>query len=156
LPGVAPVLDQLARLNIVQSLATGNTPAVARIKLSALRVGHQLDLKIGSYGTDSPLRPDLVKHAIDRATKHHGAIPGAVIVVGDTPWDMDAACAHGAVAVGIATGAYTEEELASSGARLALPSLGTPQHRQRLYRLLGIGGGLGTTRPGCAATDAGQ
>lgn len=138
LPGVATVLTHLARLDVVQSLATGNTPTVAHIKLNVLRVGHQLDLKIGSYGTDSPYRPDLVKHAINRATEHRGAIPGATIVVGDTPWDIDAARAHGVVAVGIATGAFNEEELDSSGATLTLPALGTPQHRQRLYDLLGI------------------
>jgi phosphoglycolate phosphatase-like HAD superfamily hydrolase len=63
--------------------------------------------------------------AIDEAERATGARvpPSRVIVIGDTPLDVDCAKAHGAVAVGVATGPFTRKELEESGADLALDSL---------------------------------
>lgn len=139
LPGVAITLVHLAGIpNVVQSVATGNTPTVAHRKLHVLGLAHLVDLDVGGYGTDSPHRPDLVKHAIKRATQRHGMAPERVIVVGDTPWDIEAARAHGAIAVGLATGAFSEEEPHEVGAALCLAGLRTGPQRYRLYGTLGI------------------
>jgi len=119
-------------------VAAGNTPTVAHRKLHALGLAHLVDLDVGGYGTDSPHRPELVKHAIKRATQRHGMAPERVIVVGDTPWDIEAARAHGAIAVGLATGAFSEEEPHEVGAALCLAGLRTGPQRYRLYGTLGI------------------
>jgi phosphoglycolate phosphatase-like HAD superfamily hydrolase len=47
----------------------------------------------------------------------------ATVLVGDTPLDVAAALATGARAVGVATGSYTEAELAAAGAHAVLPDL---------------------------------
>jgi phosphoglycolate phosphatase-like HAD superfamily hydrolase len=45
------------------------------------------------------------------------------LVVGDTPLDIDAAHGAEAVAVGVATGHYSERELSEAGADYVLPTL---------------------------------
>ena len=45
------------------------------------------------------------------------------MLIGDTPLDVAAALATGARAVGVATGGYTEADLASAGAHVVLPDL---------------------------------
>ena len=45
------------------------------------------------------------------------------MLVGDTPLDVAAALATGARAVAVATGSFTEAELAASGAHAVLPDL---------------------------------
>ena len=52
--------------------------------------------------------------------------PGEVIVVGDTPLDVDAAKAVGAISLGVASGRYSVEELRRAGADLVLASLEEP------------------------------
>ena len=49
---------------------------------------------------------------------------GAVAYVGDTPPDMAAAVACGAVGIGVATGPFSEAELRAAGASVTLPDLG--------------------------------
>jgi phosphoglycolate phosphatase-like HAD superfamily hydrolase len=48
---------------------------------------------------------------------------GAVVYVGDTPPDMDAARIAGAIAVGVPSGPFTAAELEASGADVVLDSL---------------------------------
>ena len=52
--------------------------------------------------------------------------PSDVIVVGDTPLDVDAAKAVGATSLGVASGAYAVDELRRSGADFVLASLEEP------------------------------
>jgi phosphoglycolate phosphatase-like HAD superfamily hydrolase len=52
--------------------------------------------------------------------------PKQVLVVGDTPKDLDAAHGAGCVAVGVATGHYTREQLDEAGADVVLDSLRDP------------------------------
>jgi phosphoglycolate phosphatase len=48
---------------------------------------------------------------------------GAAVYVGDTPADMAAARAGGAIPVGVSTGSFNESDLAASGAQIVLGSL---------------------------------
>ncbi|MEO7191324.1 MAG: HAD hydrolase-like protein [Vicinamibacterales bacterium] len=52
-----------------------------------------------------------------------GIVTGDVIVIGDTPLDVACARAHGAMALGVATGPYTVEQLTRAGADHAVESL---------------------------------
>jgi phosphoglycolate phosphatase-like HAD superfamily hydrolase len=65
--------------------------------------------------------------AIDKATRlHHLLTPAQVYVVGDTPRDMEATNATGAVSVGVASGHYSTDELASAGGAHVIGSLEDP------------------------------
>ncbi|HXY45946.1 MAG TPA: HAD hydrolase-like protein [Acidimicrobiales bacterium] len=65
--------------------------------------------------------------AIGKATRlHHELAPAEVYIVGDTPHDMEVANAAGAVSVGVASGHYSTEELASAGGTHVIGSLDDP------------------------------
>jgi phosphoglycolate phosphatase len=125
LPGVPATLAALAgRDDVAQSLVTGNLRPVAGFKVDAFGLGRYLDLDIGGYGESSEVRSVLVADAMAGAGRRHGRdFAGSVVVVGDTPHDVDAALAHGARAVGVATGRHGTDELAAAGAHAVLPNL---------------------------------
>jgi phosphoglycolate phosphatase-like HAD superfamily hydrolase len=62
---------------------------------------------------------------VERAEGRYGARldPTRVLVVGDTPLDIAAAHAAGAVAVGVASGHFGIDDLAAAGADHVLASL---------------------------------
>lgn len=129
LPGAAEALAALAqaqsRGEVIQSLLTGNIPELARVKLATLGLTEHLDLAIGAYGDVSETRSDLVHVARRNAEARHGAdFSGrTTVLVGDTPSDIEAALVTGASAVGVASGSFSEPELAQAGAHVVLPDL---------------------------------
>jgi phosphoglycolate phosphatase-like HAD superfamily hydrolase len=54
-----------------------------------------------------------------------GRVPGGreIVIVGDTPADVTCGRGVGARALGVATGAYTLEDLAAAGAHAVFPDL---------------------------------
>lgn len=82
----------------------------------------------GGYGSDSDDRAKLTQAAIDKAEMLHGhdVEPTGVFVVGDTPLDVEAAKAVGAIAVAVASGKFSEDQLRAAGAAHVLPSLAAP------------------------------
>jgi phosphoglycolate phosphatase len=129
LPGAREALAALARHAadglVVQSLLTGNLPALAEVKLSALGLTEHLDLDIGAYGDASQVRADLVPIARRNATARYGAdFSGrATVIIGDTPHDVAAAIATDARSVGVATGEFSTQQLVEAGADVVLPDL---------------------------------
>jgi phosphoglycolate phosphatase len=117
--------DPVADGQIIQSLLTGNIPVMARVKLSALGLTAHLDLNIGAYGDVSRVRADLVPIARrNAAARYGGDFAGrATVLVGDTPSDIEAAAAHGARSVGVASGQFTRQQLADAGADAVLADL---------------------------------
>jgi HAD superfamily hydrolase (TIGR01509 family) len=63
--------------------------------------------------------PDLVKAALDKA----GADSGDAVMLGDTPWDCEAAKRAGVETVALMTGGFAEEELTEAGAAAVFESL---------------------------------
>ncbi|GGP48321.1 HAD family hydrolase [Saccharothrix coeruleofusca] len=124
LPGAAEALAALAaRGDVVQSLVTGNLVEIARYKLAAFGLDTHLDWEIGGYGSVSEHRPALVAEAVRLASAKHGLTPSSVVVIGDTPHDVDAALHHGHVAIGVATGRSSARELREAGAHVVLDDL---------------------------------
>ncbi len=129
LPGVPEVLAALAGPayagRVVQSLLTGNIPALARVKLGALGLIEHLDLSIGAYGDVSEVRGDLVPVARQNAAARYGAdfAGRATVLVGDTPMDVQAAVVNGARCVAVATGSFTADQLGAAGADVVLADL---------------------------------
>jgi phosphoglycolate phosphatase-like HAD superfamily hydrolase len=138
LDGAPEILAALAdHENVVQSLVTGNLPALADIKLAAFDLDRHVDLEIGGYGSLSEHRQDLVEAAMAQASAKHGVTftPSSVVVIGDTPMDVAAGRHHGTVTVGVATGRHTADQLAESGADVVLPNLAdTPAVLDALLR----------------------
>ena len=149
LPGVPEALAALAGAGgagadgadgagrVRQSVLTGNIRPLAEVKLAALGLGDPLDLAIGAYGDMDEVRAELVGVARARASGSGSGLGSAgsgggsgegfggeaTVLVGDTPLDVAAALATGARAVAVATGSFTEAELAASGAHAVLPDL---------------------------------
>jgi phosphoglycolate phosphatase-like HAD superfamily hydrolase len=106
----------------VQTLVTGNIPAVAAAKVAAFDLTWAFDAEVGGYGTDDTVRATLVRRSLERAEAKYGHGFEAV-VVGDTAHDVTAALANGAIAVAVATGSTGPDELAAAGAHHVLTDL---------------------------------
>jgi phosphoglycolate phosphatase len=125
LPGVPEVLAALHdHPGVVQTLVTGNIAAVGVGKVAAFGLDRWLDTAVGGYGDDHAVRSELVGRARERAEAAHGPFADdEVLVIGDTVLDVGAALAAGVVAVGVATGPATAQELATAGAHHVLDDL---------------------------------
>ena len=118
LPGVMTLLDVLEQRNdVTLGLLTGNLVDGARAKLEAVGIDPSRFL-VGAYGTDHELRPELPAIAQRRAREQLGIdVAGAdIIIIGDTPADVECGRAIGARGIGVATGRYSADVLASHGA----------------------------------------
>jgi phosphoglycolate phosphatase-like HAD superfamily hydrolase len=123
LPGVRELLPRLCEEGYLLGLTTGGVETAAHIKLERGHLNRYFHF--GGYGSDSTDRIELTRKALDRASTilRHRLSPDEVLVVGDTPNDIVAAHGAGAVAVGVATGSHTAEQLADAGADFVLGTL---------------------------------
>ena len=114
-PGAPEALQALhGRDGVVQSLLTGNIESNAALKVSAFGLEGWLDFEVGAYGSDPhESRSDLVAVARERAAAKYRE-PTGVVLIGDTPHDVQAAREAGARAVAVATGFGRLEELRAS------------------------------------------
>jgi phosphoglycolate phosphatase len=123
MPGVKDVLDRLSTdESVVQTLVTGNVPAVAHAKVAAFGLAAVFDQEVGGYGTDDSLRASLVRRSLERAEAKYGE-RFAPVVVGDTVNDVEAGLANQALVVGVATGSTGMADLELAGAHIVLPDL---------------------------------
>lgn len=122
LPGAEKVILSLLEAGVQLGLVSGAMEGAARTKLIPANLNRFF--VFGAYGSDSPDRTELTGLAIEKAARLHGElVPGQVYVVGDTPHDMDATNATGAVSVGVASGHYSTDELRAAGGVHVLSSL---------------------------------
>jgi phosphoglycolate phosphatase-like HAD superfamily hydrolase len=124
MPGIRPLLDELQRRDdVALALLTGNFVEGARIKLEHFDLWKYFPC--GAFGGDASSRNDLVPIALSRA-RECGIVNGApsqVLVVGDTPNDVECAMAGGAIPVGVATGGYSAADLRAAGADIVFDDL---------------------------------
>ncbi|WP_435106631.1 HAD family hydrolase [Nocardiopsis synnemataformans] len=126
LPGVERTLEALGHQpNIIQSVLTGNTRGAAEVKLAVFGLDRWLDLDIGAYGDDDVNRSALVGFARQRSEAKLGeAFPASdIILIGDTPRDVEAGHLAGVRVIGVASGASPVQELQSAGADYTIESL---------------------------------
>ena len=124
MPGIRELLEALQRRDdVALALVTGNFMEGARIKLEYFDLWKYFPC--GAFGGDSPNRNDLVPIAMARARDCGIADvrPTEVIVVGDTPNDVECALVAGATPVAVATGGYSVDQLRAAGAEIVFRDL---------------------------------
>jgi phosphoglycolate phosphatase len=123
-PGVRELLNALTqRDDVVLGLGTGNLREGARIKLAHAGIHHHF--LFGGYGCDHELRPEIIRLAAERGAAHLGRPLDAcrVVVIGDTPRDVEAGRAIGAETLAVETGGIPNDELRAAGATWVVPDL---------------------------------
>ena len=135
MPGIRPLLETLQqREDVVLALLTGNFIEGARIKLEYFDLWKYFPC--GAFGGDSANRNDLVPVALTRA-RECGIVngqPSQVLVIGDTPNDVECALVVGATPVGVATGGYSVDDLRAAGAEIVYQDLSENDAFLRLLR----------------------
>ena len=125
LPGVRQLVNEFARIEqLTLGLLTGNYPETGRMKLEAAGLKTSV-FKIGAWGCDGDSRRALTTVAIRAFREQSGSEIDrqSVVIIGDTPHDVDCAKAHGCRALAVATGAFDMAQLRSAGADLVVPDL---------------------------------
>lgn len=117
-PGVREALDRLEAEGWLLGLATGKS------RRGVQRVIDEHDLK-GRFVTiqtadDNPGKPNPAM--LVRAAAECGVDPAAVVMIGDTSYDMMMARSARAAALGVSWGYHSLDELRSSGARMVVDS----------------------------------
>jgi phosphoglycolate phosphatase len=123
-PGVAELVPALARdSRVALGLLTGNIEAGARLKLEHFGLWEYF--QIGAFGSDDRTRDRLGPVAINRAERRFGRrFEGRdVVVVGDSPADVQCARAVGARAIAVCTGRPSRATLEACHPDLLLDSL---------------------------------
>ena len=134
MPGIRELLDVLDfRDEVFLGLLTGNFQAGARIKLEHFDLWRYF--RCGAFGDDAADRNALVPFAVERA-KACG-VPDISLdqtfVIGDTPHDVACARAVGAIAVGVATGGSSVDQLRASGAEIVFRDLSDTETVRRVF-----------------------
>lgn len=138
LPGVRDALRAVReRKHWVSSVLTGNIAATGQVKLAAFGLDALLDLEVGGYGADAMQRAGLVAVAQRRVHAAYEVPTNTpVVLVGDTPRDVEAALTTGCHIVAVASGAHSRAELSAAGATAVLPDLrDTAAFLRRLERI---------------------
>jgi phosphoglycolate phosphatase len=126
LPGAASCLRRLAaEPDIIQSVLTGNIEANARVKLETFGLDRWLDFSVGAFGAEDRVRARLVAIAEHKASQRYEFNPerDETVLIGDTPFDIEAGLDGGARVIGVATGGVAVGDLFEFGADAALEDL---------------------------------
>ena len=123
LPGAAELVHALNQRGYRMALITGSEAPTAQAVLANSVLGRAL--AVGATGDEAPVRADMLRLAIRRMSAKYGWAngPRTVVLVGDTPEDVEAGRAVGTRVVSVATGSYSADELAALQPDAVLPSL---------------------------------
>ncbi len=127
LAGAAELVDAVEAVSeITLGLLTGNYPETGEFKLSSVGL-EPSRFSIQVWGCDSPQTPPSRNHlpavGMERYEAAMRRSRGSydVVIIGDTPHDVECARAHGCRVLAVATGRYSTMEL--SGADLCVETL---------------------------------
>ena len=123
-PGIPSLLVAAKERGFRLGLGTGNLERGARIKLAV----HDLNrfFPVGGFAEDGFDRAELIRKAAERTAAYycdHEELE-RVIVVGDTPLDIEAAARNGYYSLAVATGTHSLRELSACHPTLLYPDLG--------------------------------
>jgi phosphoglycolate phosphatase-like HAD superfamily hydrolase len=114
------------RGGVALGLGTGNVQEGARLKLE--HVGLYQHFGFGGFGSDHEQRVELIRVGAERGARQLGLPVSAcrVVVIGDTPKDVDAARGIGAESLAVGTASFTAQQLLEHGATYAFDDLLAP------------------------------
>ena len=116
-PGVPEILQATDAAGWTNALLTGNSANRSRYKLTGAGLDPALfDWNASYFGNITPVRSDLTVQA-------RAELDGALVIIGDTPRDDDAAVTAGIPFIAVATGAFSADELRATGAILVVDDL---------------------------------
>jgi phosphoglycolate phosphatase len=136
MPGVRALLDVLlGRDDVYLALLTGNYQDAARLKLEYFDLWRYF--RCGAFGDAAPDRNGLLPKAIATIRTCGGpdVVPSQVVVIGDTPLDVECAAASGARSLAVATGGYEIDALRAAGADVVMKDLGDTREVLRALRI---------------------
>ena len=108
LPGVRELLERLRGERRVLGVATGNLEAIGWLKVELC--GLRDYFTFGGFSDRHRTRAAMIAEAADLAREQAGA-HARLLVIGDTPGDIEAARANHLDVMAVATGIFSEEEL---------------------------------------------
>ena len=129
LPGVQALIERLEGVSgLTQGLLTGNFPEAGRLKLDAAGIDPGR-FGVCAWGHEAETRRELVPLALERhrETTGHAIAPEHVVIIGDTPRDVDCARHSGCRCIAVATGGFDRSALERAGADLAVETLADSQ-----------------------------
>lgn len=123
LSGANEVSDWLSRNNLIWGLLTGNYKKTGLKKLKCS--GFPLEVTFGAYGDFIANRSELAAKAGYEASLFwkKSFMKESIIVIGDTPKDVQCASDNGFCSVAVATGNYSVQELESCNPNYVIKSL---------------------------------
>jgi len=125
LPGVTEIVNEVHEAaDLTLGVLTGNYAETGRLKMRHAGLDPDRFI-IDAWGDEGESRRDLPPVAIRRFEERAGRAIHAtdVVIIGDTPHDVDCARHHGCRSIGVATGQFSAEQLRGAGADLAVESL---------------------------------
>lgn len=140
--GVTDLLRALDAAGRRWAVATSSRPAQVRASIDALGLGHEPIVTDGSHVAHAKPAPDLLLAAADQL----GVPSERCWYVGDATWDMLAARAAGMTAIGVASGAVSQEALKDAGAQLTCARIGELHEEMRRWGMLPASGGIERVR----------
>lgn len=119
LAGATDLVRRLAADGYQVALASSGDPQFAQEAIDLLGIDDQVEVLVTSEDVEgSKPEPDLVGVTLERL----GDVDRTVFV-GDTPYDVEAACRAGMGCVAVLTGGFSRAELTEAGASLVVESL---------------------------------
>jgi HAD superfamily hydrolase (TIGR01509 family) len=132
-PGARGLLDRLSRDRFTLAVASSATEAELHALLEAARVADLIPTRTSSDDADrSKPDPDIVAAAMKRTE----CAKDMTVMIGDTPYDVEAATRAGIPIIGLTCGGWRREDLSGAVAVYADPAdLLTHYERSALSRL---------------------
>lgn len=124
LPGVLELIDAFEAMPTPPTLGllTGNLPRGAELKLTHYNLWHRFEF--GAFGDTTEDRNEIAKNALAQAQQDfENLAPTEILIIGDTPADIHCAQAIGAPVLAVATGSFSEEQLATHQPNHLAPDL---------------------------------
>jgi phosphoglycolate phosphatase-like HAD superfamily hydrolase len=110
--------------NVTLGILTGNYELTGRLKVERAGIP-TVQFTANAWADDGDSRRALTPVAMRRCAERRGheIAPHDVVVIGDTPHDIDCAHAHGCRALAVATGGSSADELRAHSADLVVDDL---------------------------------
>ena len=124
LPGVIELLDAIEAMAAPPELGllTGNLPLGAELKLTHYHLWHRFEF--GAFGHATEDRNEIAQSTFENAQgQFRNLSPSEILIIGDTPADIHCAQAIEAKSLAVATGNFSDAQLAEHQPTFLAPDL---------------------------------